>query len=202
MSARIDLTGQKYGLLVVIERLPASKWRCQCTCGCGKIIVVAGNNLKSGNTRSCGSLQKKAVAKRNTTHGLSKTPTYQIWKGIKNRCLNQNDMDYHHYGGRGITLCDRWATSFEAFLEEMGARPANHSIDRIDVNGNYEPSNCQWATQSTQVRNRRNAKLSIRDVELIRSLAGLASHNALAKQFGVAKSMIYSILRGKTWKTE
>lgn len=100
----------------------------------------------------------------NATHGMTATSEYRIWKGIKSRCYNRNRKQYPRYGGRGITICDRWCNSFETFLADMGKRPSiNHSIERRDNNGNYTPDNCYWATWTEQARNKRNNVLHTKD---------------------------------------
>jgi hypothetical protein len=120
-----------------------------------------GGNLRSGDVRSCGCLQREIIARRNRTHGHSvrgaETPTYRSWKAMHTRCTNPNPSTWAHYGGRGIEICERWR-SFESFLEDMGERPEGTSIDRIDVDGNYEPGNCRWATPTEQRANRRDGK--------------------------------------------
>lgn len=128
-----------------------------CVCDCGKETIVAGMNLRNDHTKSCGCFHLDAVR----THGLARTKTYISWISMKTRCSNKNDKyKYGIYGGRGITICDRWLNSFENFLEDMGKRPKNHTLDRIDSTGNYEPDNCRWATPLQQARNRRLNKRS------------------------------------------
>jgi len=146
----VDLTSQRFGKLVVIERVQNQRhqpmWKCQCECG--STPIIRGAQLRSGITRSCGCLKTK--------HGMSKSYLYKCWQQMKQRCTNFNSEDWRDYGGRGITVCERWLDSFENFYEDMGHRPtSNHSIDRIDNNGNYEPSNCRWATASQQQFNKR-----------------------------------------------
>lgn len=166
-----DLTGQAFGRLTVIERAPnkgtgaetRAMWRCVCECG-GE-SVIACHTLKGGNTRSCGCLRvetgvKNGKARR--THGMKNTQAWVCWMSMGQRCRNKNRDDFHNYGGRGITICDRWE-SFENFLQDMGQPPAGMSIERNDVNGNYEPSNCRWATPIEQGRNRRNNRLILID---------------------------------------
>jgi hypothetical protein len=126
----------------------------------GKFINVRPVFLSNGNTSSCGCLRKERLLAANAKHGLTGTPEYLCWKRLKARCLNANDPDFKHYGGRGIKICDEWLNDPKKFIDDIGKRPTpNHSIDRINVNGNYEKSNCRWATSKEQNQNRRNNRL-------------------------------------------
>lgn len=162
---RVDITGKKFGRLEVLECLGArlvgeTKKRKRvyylCKCDCGNLVEKRGEAVRGG-TLSCGCYHNEVTASINYKHGLSKSGEHRIWSHMKNRCINANDKKYHDYGGRGIEVCDRWRDSFEDFLSDMGMRPSQkHSIDRIDVNGNYEPGNCRWATSKEQCINKRN----------------------------------------------
>lgn len=132
----------------------SARWDCVCDCGTQR--TLSGNSLRMKQTKSCGCWTKELIKKSRTKHGMNKTGEYISYWSMKRRCLDVKLADYHNYGGRGIKVCDRWLTSFMNFFEDMGLRLTPlHSLDRIDVNGNYEKSNCRWATDAEQTRNTR-----------------------------------------------
>lgn len=139
-----------YGSWTTIERSVRgnrSIWLCRCTCG--DIKYVGHWNLVSGTSRSCWNC-------RFVTHGASQSPEYRTWTSMRHRCLYEHNKNYKNYGGRGIKICDRWLNSFENFREDMGERPPGTSLDRIDNEGGYDPSNCKWSTTAEQASNKRS----------------------------------------------
>ncbi len=164
MSRRIDRTGHVFGRLTVIEQAgysPLDKIMWRCLCDCGNEVIVVGESLQCGLTKSCGCL-KRDENRRRATHGMTDSPTFRSWAAMKTRCLNPNGARYASYGGRGITICEQWVNSFENFLADMGPRPSGTTLDRVDNDGNYEPGNCRWATPSQQNSNRRSFAKKVR----------------------------------------
>lgn len=157
MPPLIQITGMRFGKLVVVRQSKSCKngaaW--ECLCDCGTLTIVSGCSLKTGNTTSCGCHRRTVLLANITTHGMAnKTKTYKTWKEMRYRCNNPNSNKWDVYGGRGITICNRWS-DYTNFLEDMGERPEGKTIDRIDVHGNYEPINCRWATPKEQAETNR-----------------------------------------------
>ena len=156
--------GERFGRLRVVGSRHAQKCGAfrlvyDCICICGNKSIVLSAQLKSGDTKSCGCLRKERVKEATklalTTHGMSNTITYKSWVQMRTRCLNKNSKDYHYYGGRGIKVCKRW-DKFENFYNDVGERGNRAmTLDRVNPDGDYEPSNCRWATRLEQSRNKR-----------------------------------------------
>jgi hypothetical protein len=152
-------TGDRYGRLVAVARVspPAVRvvWKFQCDCGAA--CEIRATHVRYGAVNSCGCLKAEVLLARITTHGDTGSPEYKSWQAMISRCERQDNISYWNYGGRGISVCARWRSSFEYFLEDLGRRPSpTHSLDRFpNIDGNYEPGNVRWATRSQQVRNRR-----------------------------------------------
>lgn len=190
----IDLAGMKFGRLSVKERAGfdgKTLWRC--ICECGEERIVRGPHLRSGKQVSCGCHRAEIARKRMTKHGNAPrsgvSRTYSIWQNMVARCNNPNSDSWKDYGGRGITVCDKWST-FDGFLSDMGEAPDNGTLDRIDTNRGYYPDNCRWADWATQMRNKRNnvwveldgKKMVREDAKAILGLNNRAMNKLVAEQ--------------------
>ena len=158
--------GQRFGRLIALSDGDKVRDKVEVRCECGVVKKVLAGSLYSGNTRSCGCFNREIIRakaiERNSTmmisHGMSRTPEYLAWVAMKARCYNTNHPRYKDWGDRGIRVCDQWVNSFENFYRDMGPKPDGTSINRIDNDGNYEPSNCEWASVDVQMSNMRPAK--------------------------------------------
>lgn len=210
-----DLTGQRFGRLVVLgfagQRKSRSYWICRCACG--TVVNVGAANLRRGNTSSCGCLQREWARVGQIVHGHSRnghrSAEYHTWHGMKRRCNDPNSTNYRNYGGRGIRVCERW-NSFENFLLDMGHKPTpKHSLDRIDNNGRYTPENCRWATETEQKRNtRRNRLISFRGethclikwAELI-SMKYLTLYYRICRGWSIERALTEPVQKRKSRRT-
>lgn len=193
MSRLIDLTGRRFGRLIVIKRMGnnehgQSMWLCFCRCEYK--VVIRGSHLTSGVTKSCGCLQIAIVTK----HGCYNNKIYKIWATMIQRCKNPNNKQWKNYGGRGIKVCKRWL-KFGNFLEDMGESPSRFQIDRIDNNADYSKKNCRWVTSKINNRNRRNNRLIVFDGKT-QCLA------EWAEEIGIPESTIHMRIDQYGWSVE
>jgi len=203
VAKRINLTGKQFGRLIVLKQGTHDshgkiRWECQCTCPKKSIIEVHGTLLRTGRTKSCGCLALEV----RTKHGAYKTREYSIWHNMNVRC---NDKNNKYYGGKGISVCERWkgTNSFQNFLTDMGYPPTNeYTIDRLDSNGNYEPENCRWATMTEQDRNKTNMKINnilVADQIRLESQQG-HSYASLSRKYNCDPSHIRKIVLNERWE--
>jgi hypothetical protein len=192
MGRCINLSGQRFGRLIIEskaeERNRSGDILWNCICDCGNTSKVNTESLKSGNTKSCGCI--------NIKHGRRYTKEYHTYRSMKDRCLKEDSHGFSHWGGRGITVCDRWLgyDGPKNFLDDMGICPEGKSLDRIDNNGNYEPSNCRWATNKEQSRNQRsNFNVTIGDDKRCLS--------EWCEIFGVSLSSVWCRIKKANWAT-
>lgn len=197
MPKLIDLTGKRFGRLIVIERCEnkhkAPYWKCKCDCG--NVCVIQGRKLRDGITKSCGCLHKEISKINHLTHGKSKHPLYSVWKGMKSRCNNKHIKCYKYYGEKGVSLCEDW-NDFATFFDWSINNGYKHglTIDRIDNNGNYCPENCRWVSIDIQQKNKSNCfYITYNGITMTASEWERAT--------GVCrKTIIYRILHGATVK--
>jgi hypothetical protein len=194
------MIGQKIGMLTVVKKALTIKNRrmWECICKCGNTKIISTSHLNGGHVQSCGCLKKEK------NHGMSYTSEHYAWTDMIMRCTNPNKNQYKDWGGRGIKVCDRWLESFNNFYEDMGPKPGpNYSIDRINNDGNYEPSNCKWSTKTEQNRNKRSTKLNMIIVNNIRddfNSGKITNKSELARKYKISNTNLHNILENKTWK--
>ena len=165
----IDMQSKKYFGVTAVRhtgKCSSGDFKWKFLCDCGKSFEANGYSVRSGKVTSCQDCAKERVRLASVKHGKTETPEFEIWMGMHTRCYNAKRKEFKNYGGRGIVICNRWRESFENFLADMGHRPSpNHSIERYDNDGNYEPGNCKWATDTEQSNNRRtNVNVTINGV--------------------------------------
>jgi len=189
-----DRTGKRFNRLLVISRAENNKWgqvQWNCLCDCGKVKVICGGSLSAGKSQSCGCLIAERNIELNTTHGLTNSPEYFVWDGMRQRCGNPNHKAFQHYGGRGIQVCRRWAL-FGNFFSDMGERPGKkYWIERIDNDGNYSPTNCKWETTSKQAQNKRISRRNTSGVAGVSWMVREGKWAARIGAVGVAVSLGY-----------
>lgn len=201
MAIPLNLVGQKFGKLMVVgptekeEGCKTQGTRWLCLCDCGGTAKAFGGALNAGRVKDCSDCRSHGQTK-----GGKLSYTYQSWRGMKERCLNEKHASYRHYGGRGISFCDRWK-SFANFLEDMGERPRGLTLDRIEVDGNYNKENCKWSTPTEQARNSRSNKLDLEKVCEIRKLISEGvSEPKIAKEFGISNGYVNNVKQRLSWK--
>lgn len=204
---RKNHVGLTYGRLTVLSELPEfidaagqKRRQVRCICSCGASTDVYPANLVKGVTASCGCLSSELKLERSVTHGMAwAVPEYSVWAGMRNRCTNPQDPNWPRYGGRGIVICKEW-DNFEVFFSDMGSRPSlNHSINRKNNNGNYEPKNCSWATPKEQARNRRSNSLTAEKVKFIRENAGFMTQVKIAEIVGTSQAHVSRVILNQSW---
>lgn len=186
-----DIAGFRSGSLTAVLRLDKERW--MCLCDCGSFRAYWYSNILAGRQGSCG---KDCPYCPFHGHAIKATREYRTWGSMKSRCYNKNNRGYERYGGRGIKMCDRWL-DFKNFLADMGPKLPGMSIDRIDNDGDYEPSNCRWADRKTQMRNTSRTKLNAKVVARLR--AGEITTKQAADMTGAHYTVAWKAKRGEKW---
>lgn len=196
MVNSINLTGRVFERLTVVGPHPvkntSGKRQWQCLCSCGTKIITNTGALTTGNTRSCGCLKIEGITSRgksNKTHGRTGSSEYKTWQSMRDRCTNEKNSNYSRYGGRGISVCTEWDSSFESFYRDMGPRPDGMSLDRENNDGNYNPRNCRWANIQTQNSNKSTNRYFLYQGETI-------TKAELSRRTGIPVATIDTRIRG------
>ena len=202
-----DLTGRRFGMLTVIKRDVSgisgrTRWLCLCDCGGGRSFD--SRSLLRGS-ESCGCLTGAKISKSMTKHGMSHSKVHSTWLHMRRRCSNPNNHAYERYGGRGITVCERWINSFENFFEDMGLPPKGLTIDRINNNDGYYPENCKWSTYKEQASNRRPSSkqkwfVGVHPIEPFSVLGN--NKKDFSRHWGISVKQLYRCLSGKIANTK
>jgi len=195
MSGKLkhQLAGKRFGKWTVIKYAGNGRWKSKCDCGTEDDVLCW--NLVSGHTVRCDKCRMAWLTKHGQAgypYKFPAKPTYHTWQGMKKRCLDKKNVAYKHYGGRGITVCERWKSDFRNFLADMGEKPPGKTLDRIDNNGNYEPSNCRWSTWLEQAQNKRNVKIITCKGEKV-------SISEAARRINRNSGHLYVLLRDQGW---
>lgn len=207
MPVALNMQGKTFGRLFVLSLhskgvKAGRKWLCKCRCG-NEVVITTGH-LSSGHTKSCGCLGSEIIIKRNYKHGQGarqgKSREYKAWKEMNKRCAQVNSKNYKWYGAKGITVCPEWQSDFSKFYSDLGPCPEYYELDRLDNTKGYEPSNCRWASEAMQSRNRGYVKLTMEKAVHIRS-SGLSTKE-LMNLYGVSKTTITKVKSGKAWKAD
>lgn len=190
-------TGKRYGRLLILSvSYDGKKQHATCVCECGNDTTARLDHIVSGRTMSCGCYLSEASSARATRHAKTKTKEYIAWRNMKSRCINEKDKHYADYGGRGITVCEEWLFSFDAFLADMGEAPSKfHSLERVLVNKSYSKDNCVWATVTEQARNKRNS-------HMVTAFGQTKNINEWADLTGMPVARIRARLRKLNWTPE
>jgi hypothetical protein len=203
MGKFIDETGKRFGRLLVVRRVEnkrtSAQWYCQCDCGGS--TKTSGHHLRSGHTQSCGCAFWENSANATKKHGATRTPLYNVWKEMRQRCKNENHARWENYGGRGIKVHPEWDASYEAFFRDVGSTyKLGLQIDRINNDGNYEPGNTRWVDRKTNVRNSRTIVINQEDVGLVKTLYALGCKPAeISRSMGISKHIVRGITYQTTW---
>lgn len=202
MPKPYDITGLRFGRLIAIESVDGNRWRF--LCDCGNETVAFRHNVKRGLTTSCGCFRREITSARTSTHGHTKngqtTKTYACWSSMMERCYNPRNKQFKDWGGRGITVCERWLglNGFSNFLADMGECPDGLTIDRIDNQKGYSADNCRYVSRKEQNRNKRTNKLTAEKAEMIRQ--DRRRGTVIAAEYGISRSLVSAIKAGKNWR--